>query len=194
MARKPENRCRGGFHHHPSSRHTKALSDLLSRHTADVVVASPAGNDCKCPTCNDSGTSPRRQQLTARTVGQKTACRSQSRWNKRRPRSKGGLLLVSNRSRRARHSSIGDVSGTDTALPNDCNLVLSGSGDLRKLSEWWRRRELNPRPRAVKPGYYMLISPLVLVHVLPGERGVNVDQPLSFRRLRRGGSRTLSSP
>jgi hypothetical protein len=59
---------------------------------------------------------------------------------------------------------------------------------------WWRRRELNPRPRAVKPGYYMLVSPLVLVHVLPGERGVNVDQPLGFRRLRRDGSQTLSSP
>ena len=59
---------------------------------------------------------------------------------------------------------------------------------------WWRRRELNPRPRAVKPGYYMLISPLDLVHVLPGERGMNVDQPLNFRRLRRGGSQTLSSP
>src|SRR3954469_23892735 len=26
-------------------------------------------------------------------------------------------------------------------------------------NRWWRRRELNPRPRAVVPGYYMLSSP-----------------------------------
>ena len=65
---------------------------------------------------------------------------------------------------------------------------------LGRENRWWRRRELNPRPRAVKPGYYMLISPLDLVHFLPGERGMNVDQPLGFRRLRRDGSQTLSSP
>ena len=30
---------------------------------------------------------------------------------------------------------------------------------MESISNWWRRRELNPRPRAVVPGYYMLSSP-----------------------------------
>jgi hypothetical protein len=33
-------------------------------------------------------------------------------------------------------------------------------GPACRGNRWWRRGELNPRPRAVKPGYYMLSSPL----------------------------------
>jgi hypothetical protein len=79
--------------------------------------------------------------------------------------------------------------------PNEGTLAeMTARASGLVIRRWWRRRELNPRPRAVKSGYYMLVSPLVLVHVLPGERGMNVDQPLDFRRLRRDGSQTLSSP
>src|SRR5437868_3964670 len=36
----------------------------------------------------------------------------------------------------------------------------SGSEPVR-CNDWWRRRESNPRPRAVKRGSYMLVSPFL---------------------------------
>ena len=35
--------------------------------------------------------------------------------------------------------------------------------EVEKGDEWWRRRESNPRPQAIRPMLYMLIPPLFLL-------------------------------
>ena len=47
-------------------------------------------------------------------------------------------------------------------------------------SSWWRRRELNPRPKTVAAWLYMLVSPIDLVRGLSGEREPSTNQPLDF--------------
>src|SRR5690606_24079216 len=44
---------------------------------------------------------------------------------------------------------------------------------------WWRWRELNPRPKALHPQYYMLSPPLDLVPEQHGVRSASRDQPVS---------------
>ncbi len=51
--------------------------------------------------------------------------------------------------------------------------------------KWWRRRELNPRPKALRAQRYMLSSPFDLVLRQHGEQSAPQDQPLGFGSCRK---------
>lgn len=49
-------------------------------------------------------------------------------------------------------------------------------------SNWWRWAELNRRPKALHPRYYMLSSPLGLVLWQHGVQSAPQDQPVLVKR------------
>ena len=51
---------------------------------------------------------------------------------------------------------------------------------MRLFAKWWRRGELNPRPKTVAAWLYMLVSPIDLADGLSGEREPSNSQPLDF--------------
>src|SRR5690606_19812460 len=55
----------------------------------------------------------------------------------------------------------------------------AGTRRAPALPGWWRWRELNPRPKALHPRYYMLSPPLDLVPEQHGARSASRDQPVS---------------
>jgi len=54
-----------------------------------------------------------------------------------------------------------------------------GPGDYPDPCDWWRWRELNPRPKALHPRHYMLSPPLDLVPRQHGVQSAPGNQPVS---------------
>src|SRR5690606_19356705 len=59
------------------------------------------------------------------------------------------------------------------------------SKSLFLLRLWWRRRESNPRPQALRPRLYMLSPPFVLTASNPTDRARSTASPLDCLTTRR---------
>jgi hypothetical protein len=59
----------------------------------------------------------------------------------------------------------------------------------RWIFNWWRRGELNPRPKALRARRYMLSSPFDLILRQHGVQSAPQDQPLGFSLLPKGAGR-----
>ena len=55
----------------------------------------------------------------------------------------------------------------------------------RDRKRWWRRRESNPRPQALRPRLYMLSPPFVLTASNPTDRARSTASPLNCLTTRR---------
>lgn len=88
----------------------------------------------------------------------------------------------------ARHAAMAAVRAARP--PQRRSRTRKRPGDYPGPSDWWRWRELNPRPKAFDARYYMLSSPLDLVCRQHGVRSAPADQPVSFSQAPTGrGSR-----
>jgi hypothetical protein len=65
----------------------------------------------------------------------------------------GGKQLIRPKTEKYRQTSIKKESEPAGKNPEKKGIPFSNNF-------WWRRRELNPRPKALLPGFYMFILPI----------------------------------